>query len=280
MKTLKPTLLTEGLIFPEAPRWRDGKLWLSDIWGHKVLTVDDQGRKTIVAEIHKRPSGLGFLPDGSLLISTMETAELLRLKNGNLTTVANLRPFAKNGCNDMVVDGKGRAYVDGYNPAQPLPTGSIILVTPDGKATEVAKDLVTPNGCCVTPDGKTFLVNQMGGDEITAFDIQPDGTLANRRVWAKTEGKPDGLCLDAEGAAWVGLFELAKFQRILPGGKVTHEIHFPKGTWTVAPMLGGKDRKTLYMICSITTIEDIVQRGKSKGAVYTARAEVPGAGWP
>ncbi len=278
MRTLTAAPLLKGIVFPEGPRWRDGKLWFSDIWGNKVMTVDEGGHAHVVAEL-ERPSGLGFLPDGRLLIATMGGRELLRLDPDGLKRVADLKPFAQQGLNDMVVDGKGRAYVDAYNPGDGLPRGSVVLVTPDGTAREAAAGLAAPNGLAITPDGKTLIVAQMGANELTAFTVQSDGSLSDRRAFAKLDGKPDGICLDAEGAVWVGQYEEARFIRVREGGEVTHRIPVP-GSWTVAPMLGGRDRKTLFLCASVTTTEDLVRHGKSAGSIYTARAEVAGAGWP
>ena len=277
MQTLTPTLLLDGLVFPEGPRWRDGKLWFADIWGNKVMTVDEQGRTELIAEMEK-PSALGFLPDGSLLVCTF-TRQLVKIDKDGPKTILDMSPYAERSLNDMVVDGQGRAYIDAYNMGEGLPPGAIVLVTPDGDARIVADDLSAPNGCVITPDGKTYIVAQMGAHELTAFTVQSDGSLTDRRVFAMLDAAPDGLCLDAEGAVWVGQYEEGRFLRVKEGGEVTHVVPMP-GKWTVAPMLGGADRRTLFLVASITSTEDLVQRGKSEGSISTVRVEVPGTGWP
>lgn len=279
MIEIKSTQLADGLVFGEGPRWRDRMLWFSDIYGGRVMTVDERGRKEVVAEVPQRPSGLGWLPDGRLLIASMGDRLLLRLDPDGLKTHADLSHLAR-GINDMVVDGQGRAYVDGTDDV--MQPGKIILVTPDGRSRVAAEGFEAPNGCVITPDGKTFVLAEVRGRRLTAFDILPDGSLANRRVWADfsktTRSVPDGICLDAEGCIWIGSFTKGEFLRVRPGGEITHRVATP-GRWSVAPMLGGRDRRTLFMMTAITTMQDLPQ-GKSVGFVETARVDVPGAGWP
>lgn len=281
MIELKSQQLTDGIVFGEGPRWHDGKLYFSDIWGHKVMTVDEQGRKQVVAEVPTRPSGLGWLPDGTLLIVSMTDRKLLRReRDGSLKTHADLGHLASGGLNDMVVDGKGRAYIDAHDEI--VAPGKIILVTPDGRSRVAADGFEAPNGCVVTPDGKTFILAEVRGRRLTAFDIQGDGSLTNRRVWADfsqtTRSVPDGICLDAEGAIWIGSFSKGEFLRVKQGGEITHRIATP-GRWSVAPMLGGRDRRTLFLMTAVTSMQDLGQ-GKSVGFIEKARVEVAGVGWP
>ena len=280
MQTLKSTPFLEGLVFPEGPRWHDGKLWFSDIWGHKVMTVDGWAQTKVIAEVPEKPSGLGFLADGQLLIVSMENSQLLRLDPDGLQTVADLSSLAAGGINDMVVDAQGRAYVGGYDSVGETMPGKVMLVHPDGSARVVAEELAAPNGAVITPDGKTYIVAETRGRALTAFRIMPDGSLRDRRTFAQFERSvPDGICLDGEGAVWVGSFSKSEFLRVKEGGEVTHRIPTP-GKWSVACMLGGEDRRTLFLMTAVTTMEELTRYGRAVGSIETVRVEVPGAGWP
>ncbi len=281
MKTLRPKTLVGGLVFPEGPRWRSGKLWLSDMLAHQVIAVDRNGSKAVVAEVGQRPSGLGFLPDGRLLIVSMGDRRLLRLDPDGLRTVADLTPMVTGNLNDMVVDGQGRAYVGnvGVRRGEDWEPANLVLVSGDGRARVVAEDLQFPNGCAITPDGKTLIVAETYRHVLTAFTIQLDGSLTQRRTFADLgEAVPDGICLDAEGAVWLGSFLTGAFLRVMPGGAVTHTISVP-GRWAVACTLGGRDRRTLFLVTATTTFDQL-RAGKSAGQVETVRVDVPGAGWP
>ena len=208
MATLTPQVLLDGIVFPEGPRWHEGKLWFSDIFAGKVMTVDLDGRAAVIASVPERPSGLGWLPDDRLLIVSMRNQRLLRLDPDGLHTVADVSPLVKGDINDMVVDPQGRAYIgsmgyDVFAGEAPAP-GNIVLVMPDGNARVVADQLEMPNGPVITPDHQTLIVAESFGHRLAAFDIAPDGSLAGRRVFAELgEAVPDGICLDAEGAVWV-----------------------------------------------------------------------------
>ena len=182
-------VLVEGLTFGEGPRWHDGKLYLSDMHAHQVLSIDSAGRKTVIAEVAAWPSGLGWLPDGRLLIVSMTDRKLLRLDPDGLKTHADIGKLASFHCNDMVTDTKGRAYVGnfGYDllTNAPKKPAELVLVNPDGSARVVAGDLDFPNGAVITPDGKTLVVGESMGHRLTAFAIADDGSLSNRRVWAE-----------------------------------------------------------------------------------------------
>lgn len=195
-------VLLDGLSFPEAPRWHDGRLWLSDFYHHRVLTVDESGKTETVASVPNQPSGLGWLPDGRLLIVSMLDRKLLRLDGAKTTEVADLSALAGGPCNDMVVDAEGRAYVGnfGFNrhAGEAERTTCIVRVDPDGKVTKAADDLLFPNGTVITPDGRTLIVGETFAKRLTAFDIAADGGLSNRRVFAQfADVFPDGICLDA-----------------------------------------------------------------------------------
>ena len=202
------TVLMDGIYFGEGPRWRDGHLWLSDFYAHEVLKVDEQGNRTHVATVPEQPSGLGWLPDGSMLIVSMKDRKLMHLSNGTLTEYADMSSIAAWHCNDMVVSADGRAYVgnfgyDHYNDPEEK-AANLVRVDPDGSVHLADNGLRFPNGSVITPDGKTLVVGETRGQCLTAWDIKMDGGLSNRRVWADLgENFPDGICLDAEGAIWV-----------------------------------------------------------------------------
>ncbi len=278
-----PEVLLDGLIFLEGPRWYDGKLWFSDMFAGQVRTVDLSGNAEVVAEVAERPSGLGFLPDGRLLIVSMQNRQLLRLDRTGLTSVADLSDLAAGSPNDMVVDARGRAYIghfgyDLFGGEEPRPA-SLLLVTPDGQVREVADGLEFPNGTVISPDGKTLIVAETFGRRLTAFSIADDGGLSERRVFAQfDEETPDGICLDARGGVWVSSFESGEFVRVEDGGTITDRIPVP-GKRAVACALGGPQRQTLFLLTAETTLEELAQ-GKSIGRVETVRVDTPGAGLP
>jgi sugar lactone lactonase YvrE len=282
MARATPQLLLGNLIFPEGPRWHDGTLWFSDQHAHTVYRTDLQGRAEVLATVPEIPSGLGFLPDGSLLIVSEKDLRVLRWRAGRgVETYAELGGLAQGLLNDMVVDGAGRAYV-GWDPMEfgpDIPTG-IVLVPPDGPPRMAAQGLRYPNGMAITQDGKTLIVAESLGHVLTAFDIEPDGSLGARRTWAPlpAETVPDGICLDAEGAVWVASIFAGAFLRVAEGGAILDRIEVP-GRWAVACTLGGPERRTLFLLLAETTLPELMQ-GKSKGSIETVEVEVPGAGWP
>jgi sugar lactone lactonase YvrE len=276
-------VLLDGLAFPEAPRWRDGELWFSDMTAQKVMRLGADGKPKTVVEVPGQPSGLGWLPDGRMLVVSMIDRKLLRLDAGGLAVHADLSPWAPFHCNDMVVDREGRAYVGNFGfdlpaKAEPRPT-VLMLVTPQGEARVVADDLLFPNGSVITPDGRTLIVGESFGARLTAFTIAKDGSLSERRVWAKLQGAaPDGLCLDEEGALWVASPPSREVLRVREGGEVTHRLRTPNHA--VACMLGGPDRRTLYAL-SCKMIHDAERsRAAATGRIETVRVDVPGAGLP
>ena len=225
----QPKVLLDGLAFPEGPRWRDGRLWFSDMHYHRVVAVDPDGRSETIAEVPNRPSGLGWLPDGRMLVVSMTDRRLLRLEDSKLVPHAELGAFATFHTNDMVVDAQGRAYVGNFGfdlDAQETPKPAALLrVDPDGTASLAADELMFPNGTVITPDGRTLIVGESFGARLTAFDLADDGSLSNRRVWAAVErAVSDGICLDAEGAIWVASPTSAEVLRVREGGEVTHRV--------------------------------------------------------
>ena len=279
---LKPEILLDGLSFPEGPRWRDGRLWFSDFYTMRVLTLDLAGRTETIVEVPRRPSGLGWTPAGDLLIVSMVDKRLLRLAEGKLEIVAELKDFATGPCNDMVVDAAGRAYVGNFgydrHAGEPLRATCIVRVDPDGSVTRAADDLLFPNGSVITPDGKTFVVGETQGHRLTAFDIAADGALSNRRVLAELDGCfPDGICLDQEGAIWVADARGNRVIRVLAGGRIAQTISTgSQGAY--ACMLGGGDRRTLFICTSSGSGPDMAN--KRDGRIEIMRVDVPGAGLP
>ncbi len=284
MRTRKPeAVLCEDLVFAEGPRWRDGRLWLSDMHAGLVLAIDPDGRRETIARVPARPSGLGWLPDGRLLVVSMHDRKLLRLDPGGLVVHADLAPLVTGDPNDMVVDDRGRAYVGnfGYDMlggARPAPA-NLVLVTPDGKARVVADDLRFPNGTAITEDRSTLVVAESFGARLTAFRIEPDGSLSDRRLFADLGGRtPDGICIDAENAVWASCFGQDEFVRVLDGGEIVDRVDV-SGRRAVACALGGSDRRTLFLLTAETSIEDLAQ-SKSRARVESVRVDVPGGGIP
>ena len=275
-------VLLDNLCFGEGPRWHDGKLYYSDMHAHTVNAVDMQGRATVIAEVAAWPSGLGWLPDGRMLVVSMTDRKLLRQEPGGLKLHADLSALASYHCNDMVVDGRGRAYVGnfGYDiikGAQQKPA-ELVMVEQDGAARVVARDLQFPNGTVITPDGKTMVVGESMGHRLTAFDIGVDGALTNRRVWADLgDGVPDGIALDAEGAIWVASPFTHELVRVKQGGQVTERIK--REQMPIACMLGGPARRTLFLLSS-ESIDPDECRTKHNARIETTEVEVAGVGWP
>jgi sugar lactone lactonase YvrE len=283
MSTTPPLeVLLDGLTFPEAPRWHGGKLWFSDFYSFRVLAVDLDGQAQTIAEVPNRPSGLGWTPEGALLVVSMLDRSLLRLEGGKLSKLADLSALAGGPCNDMVVDAKGRAYVGNFgydrHAGETPRTTCIARVDPDGRMVRAAEDLLFPNGTVITPDGGTLIVGETFAHRLTAFDIDVDGSLSNRRVFAQIDGlHPDGICLDAEGAVWVANPFGKSIVRVFDGGRVERTIALgERGAY--ACMLGGPDRRTLF-VCTNTGSGPAMGQ-KQDGRIEFMRVEVPGAGLP
>lgn len=278
----KPMVVADGLAFAEAPRWHDGMLWFSDFYTHKVSRIDPNGRQTTVLEVPGQPSGLGWLPDGRLLVVSMTDRRLLRQDPDGLTVVADLGALAPYHCNDMVVDRHGRAYIGNFGfdlvGRAPVKPTVLLMVTPDGEARVVADDLLFPNGCVITPDGKTLIVAETFGKRLTAFDVSDDGSLSGRRIWAELDdASPDGICLDAEGAVWVASPTTAEFIRVREHGEITDRI--ATENQAIACALGGADRRTLYMITGRVSKPE-KSLAERNGRIMALQVEVPGAGLP
>jgi sugar lactone lactonase YvrE len=274
-------ILIDGLCFGEGPRWHDGALWLSDMHDRKVLRVSGDGRaETIVQLQDDEPSGLGWMPDGDLLIVSMRKRQLLRFGGSRLGLHADLADLATWYCNDMVVDASGRAYVgnfgfDLHNNAAPRPA-ELIRVEPDGTATIEDDQVMFPNGTVITPDGRTLVVGESFGGCLTAYDVAADGSLSNKRLWAKLpEGAvPDGICLDSQGGIWSASPTTNECIRQVENGEITHRIQLDRGAF--ACMIGGKN---LYVLTASSSHPDQC-RANRDGRVEVYEAPYAAAGWP
>ena len=246
-------VIASGFGFVEGPRWRDGLLWFSDMGDKLVRTVDLDGNVAEVVRVEARPSGLGWLPDGRLLVVAMNDMAVMRLEpDGTLVLHADISSLASAPCNDMVVDSRGNAYVGnpGYdmrNPPDPLPAAELVLVRPDGSAEVVDRELVFPNGPVVTPDGRTLIVAETMGRRLTAFTIDEDGRLSDRRLFADLGRRgPDGIALDSEGCVWFADAFGDACVRVREGGEVTDVIETGRGCFACA--LGGPEGRTLLLL--------------------------------
>lgn len=265
-------VLADGFAFLESPRFRDGLVFAADVLGKRVVTIDPHGAVEILCDVEAHPSGLGFTPDGELLIVSTEDRRLLRRSaDGSLHTVADISGLCGGPANDMAVDARGRAYIGNYGGGrsiradEPIRPADLVRVDPDGTASIAATDLHFPNGIVFDQAGALLLVAESAAHRVTAFDVDSDGGLHNRRIWAAfgeasaepdfavalASGSlvPDGIALDADGGLWVadvgGRFGV---RRILEGGTVTDTIDPGPGHGVVvAPALGGPDGRTLYL---------------------------------
>lgn len=271
----------DGLSFGEGPRWRDGSLYLADMHRHQVLRVDEAGKAETIAQHGSALSGIGWLPDGTLLVVAME-GEVLRMGPSGLSRHADLSGHAAHGVNDMIVHPRGWAYVGqfGYDrESGARPVGSALLrVDADGTAGTAAADLMVANGMIITPDGRTLLVAESAGCRITAFTIDPAGELRDRRLWAELPARhhPDGICLDTGGGVWVACPVAGRFVRTVEGGQVTDDIPVEPGRHAIACVLGGPDRRTLYLLTAATLGE--AEQSRSLGSARVERVPVAAAG--
>ena len=269
------------LAFPESPRWHDGRLWVSDWGANEVIAVDLAGRSEVVARVESFPMCIDHLPDGRLLIVSSADRCLLRQEpDGSLVRHADLASLGEHPWNDIVVDGRGNAYVNniGFDfPGGEFAPGIIALVTPDGVARRVADGLAFPNGMAVQPDNATLIVAESYGQKLTAFDIASDGSLFGRRTWAEVSDHPDGICLDADGAVWYGDVGNKRCVRVHEGGEVLQVIDLDRGCF--ACVLGGPDRRTLFMTVNEWRGTEGMG-GARNGQVFSVKAAVPGIGWP
>ena len=286
---MQPTPLLTGLVIGESPRWHDGRLWFANWGAEEIVAVDADGNAEVVA---KGPPGLGWsidwLPDGRLLVTGRG---LMRIEpDGSMVPHADMSAAGVDDFNELVVDGRGNIYVNGgcdFHPGAGNAPGIIALVTPDGSVRRVADGIAFPNGMAVTPDNSTLVIAESFAARLTAFDIDDDGGLSNRRVWADGVG-PDGICIDSDGAVWTGVGQAGPGEfigRVLDGGEVLDRVQVDMPCF--ACMLGGEDRRTLFMLVADWRMsdgfEDNIARlteGPPTGRLLTAPAPAPGVGWP
>ena len=280
MAELKPLL--QGLVFPEGPRWHEGKLWFSDMHAHQVRTVDLEGRAEDVVTVPTWPSGLGWLPDDNLLIVSMTDRRLLRYSAGELKVHADVSQLASYYCNDMVVDGRGRAYVGNFGfdlfSGSAQKPAELVLVEPDGSARIVATGLEFPNGTVITSDGKTLIVGESLGHRLTAFHIEENGSLVNQSIWAELgDAVPDGIALDADNGLWVASPLTRELLYVEQGGKITQRTKCD--SMPIACALGGPARKTLFVLLA-DSINPEECRANKTARIDMMEVSVAGAGWP
>jgi len=267
------TLLT-GLGFGESPRWHDGRLWFCN-WGkQEVVAVDLHGNSVVVARVSTSiPFCIDFLTDGRLLVVSGQEGLLLRREpDGSLVTHADLKGLSDHPWNEIVVDGRGNAYINGG-------PGIIALLTPNGTPLQVADGIAFPNGMAITPDNSTLIIAESFGKKLTAFDIATDGSLSSRRVWADLgDGAPDGICIDAGGAVWYADVPSKRCVRVREGGEVLQTINVDRGCF--ACMLGAADRRTLFIVAAEWHGFAKMMAGMGSGQLLAVEVEVRGAGWP
>jgi sugar lactone lactonase YvrE len=270
----KPQLLLAGLTFGESPRWHAGQLWVSD-WGtRELLVVSQDGKREVMVTLpftSFQPICMDWLPDGRLLIvSSTEGCLLCRQQDGSLATYADLSQLSDKAWNEIVVDGRGNTYVNGE---------VLALITPDGSVRQVATGFAFPNGMAITPDNTTLILAESHGKRLTAFDIASDGSLSHRRVWADlVDGVPDGICLDAEGAVWYADVPNKRCARVREGGEVLQTIALDRGCF--ACMLGGEDRKTLFLVTREWHGMEKAADDTQTGQVLSIETPTAGAGRP
>lgn len=282
-------VLTDGHGLVESPRWHDDRLWFADWLAGEIITIED-GNAEVVARHQSLPLCFDFLPDGRpLLVSGPEHALLELRADGTTSTYADLSHLSQYGCNDIVIDGRGNAYVNcgnfdfvaGPPPGERAP-GFVALVRPDGSATAVADDLAFPNGMAVTPDNATLIVAESYRSRLTAFSINADGSLGERRVWADLgDGVPDGICIDAEGAVWYADVPNERCVRVREGGEVLNTVQLDRGGF--ACMLGGTsaDPRLFIVGAHWPGVQGLTDPSHVwDGQALSVPAPVPAAGWP
>lgn len=285
--------------FFEGPRWRDGTWWVSDFYRHTVSRITPDGQETVLFEVDQQPSGLGWLPDGSLVVVSMKDHRLLRFADGELSVYADLTAHCGGHLNDLVVTAQGHVFTGDFGfdlmaggaPA----TATLKRVDPDGSITVVADELHFPNGAVLTPDGATLVVGETLGNRYTAFDVAADGSLINRRVWAQfaptpTGGTtdevigqlvvaPDGCALDAEGHIWAADAVGGRAVRVAPGGEIVDEVRAPDGLGVYACMLGGENGRTL-LLCAAPDFYEHLRAPVREAVLLAADVDVAHAGRP
>lgn len=292
------TVFSGGAFF-EGPRWHEGGWWASDFYRHRVSRYHPDGTEEVVVEVEAQPSGLGWLPDGSLVIASMKDHKVLRLAGGQLSTLADLSDYCGGYVNDLVVDEAGHVFVGDFGfdlmGGGEARGASLKRVDPDGAVTVVAEGLQFPNGSVITPDGSTLIVGETLGNRYTAWDLAPDGTLSNQRVWARLGPEvtgttveevlgqlviaPDGCTLDAEGCIWAADAVGARAVRLASGGDVVDEVPAPEGLGVFACALGGDDGRTL-LLCGAPDFLEHNRAAAREAVLLATEVDVPHAGRP
>jgi sugar lactone lactonase YvrE len=281
----EPQTLMTGLVFGEQPRWHEDRLWFSD-WGtREIIAVDLEGNSEVILKAPSFPCCVDWLPDGRLLVVSGREGLLLRREpDGSLVTHGDLSTASEPAAgNELVVDSRGNAYVNGGGfdlmAGEDFAPGVVALVTPDGSARQVADGIAFPNGMHVTADNSTLIVAESYAKKLTAYEIADDGSLSEGRTWAHLgDGVPDGICIDAEGAVWYADVPNKRCVRVREGGEVLHAVDLDRGCFACA--LGGPDRTTLFMVATEWRGPAAMLDGPRTGQVLTVEAPAPGAGWP
>ena len=290
------SILRTGLHFGEGPRWHDGRLWYSDFYDHAVHAIDLDGNDERLFEVPGQPSGLGWMPDGTLLVSSMTDRRVLRWDGSSLTEHADLSAHAGWWVNDLVVAADGTAWVGNFGfdldaflaihgiegvLGEPGPTATVLCrVAPDGTVSVAANDVIFPNGSVITPDGRTLIIAETLALRLTAFDIDTDGSLVNRRVWADLSavmGAPDGICLDADGAVWIANAIANQCLRVAEGGEILDQVETSQTAF--ACMLGGPEGRHLFVMTAPDS-DHTARAAAAEGCIEVAEVAVPHAGLP
>jgi sugar lactone lactonase YvrE len=275
-------VLLTGLRFGEGPRWHDGKLWFSDFYRHGIFTMDGAGTEQLELEVPAQPSGLGWMPNGDLLfVSMLDRTVRRRSADGTVSVHADLSSIADGPCNDMVVASNGTAYVGNFgfdqSAGDKYAQATLAIVSPEGAAMAGPGGIDFPNGTVIDPSGQRLVLAESYGSRLTAFDIEADGSLINRREFADLGSRvPDGICLDEQGGIWVADPRNANCFRVLDGGEITDVIELDQNCF--ACMLGGDDGRTLYLVTAVTSGSEAAS--SNTGRIETVRVSIPGAGLP
>ena len=282
MTETSPKTLLDGGRYFEGPRWHDSRLWFVDCMARTLLSVNLAGERREHATFDDTPCGTGILPDGRIVVLTMNKKQLLAFADGQLSLYADLSKIAAGTIDDMIIDGQGRAYVGdlGFNMPPPPDRGAvgrILLVTPDGSARVVAEGMRFPNGIAVSADHNRLVVAEMDGACLADYDVGADGALRFRARLGRMNA-PDGICLDRDGAVWVASFTEDAFIRVGRNGEELQRIAVP-GRRALACALGGPDRKTLFCLSAATSYEELRQR-KSSSRIDVVAVEAEGSGFP
>jgi sugar lactone lactonase YvrE len=287
-------VLREGLAFGEGPRWHDGRLWYSDFYRRGVYSLDENGTdEKLEHVVPGQPSGLGWTTNGDLLCVSMTDHRVVRFHDGEESSFADLSPYCGFWANDMVVSANDVSYVGNFGfdldvmlrdvevegmLASPPPTTNLVVLDPVGAVLQVVPDLAFPNGTVITPDGKTLIVGETMTFRLTAYDINTDGTLSNRRVWAQLDFvATDGMCLDADGQIWLANALTNQCLRVREGGEITGVVETTQTAFACA--LGGANRSTLYVM-SAPTSDRFKIADTTLGTIEVTDVRVPGAGLP